>query len=352
MTVSDRASALIKLGGKKYLDVSSMPDLFHFLQDFGKSIGSKLGLAVRRQAIKVKEIEQANSELLIANGENTDTNAMAISAFKALEEQKNKLAKLQQSQTTYQIERENINKIVHPFDEEDHFVVESTVGKMLTQTFVRINQVVNGLTEVKIEMGVDKAQKILKQIPDLAKGIRSWQIFIEIQVKALEHNRQIFADAMAWRKWIMEVLLPFVYWQIHISKCSTRKRDKNLNDYYKQRAEQAQQRWENHTKTRCLTDEDKEFYVGWAFEQAATFQRASSQVEGRNGYLAFVHHAHKGISDRRRKVLTVVHNFDIRRKDGKTPAQRLFKKEFSNLFEFILDNVTDLPKPRKRKVSL
>jgi hypothetical protein len=208
-------------------------------------------------------------------------------------------------------------------------------------------------------MGVDKAQKILKQIPDLAKGIRSWQIFIEIQVKALEHNRQIFADATAWRKWIMEVLLPFVYWQIHISKCSTRKRDKNLNDYYKQRAEQAQQRWENHTKTRCLTDEDKEFYVGWAFEQAATFQRASSQVEGRNacpdtsvGYLAFVHHAHKGISDRRRKVLTVVHNFDIRRKDGKTPAQRLFKKEFSNLFEFILDNVTDLPKPRKRKVSL
>ena len=100
MTVSDRASALIKLGGKKYLDVSSMPDLFHFLQDFGKSIGSKLGLAVRRQAIKVKEIEQANSELLVVNGENTDTNDIDISAFKELEEQKIKLAKLQQSQTT------------------------------------------------------------------------------------------------------------------------------------------------------------------------------------------------------------------------------------------------------------
>ena len=42
----------------------------------------------------------------------------------------------------------------------------------------------------------------------------------------------------------------------------------------------------------------------------------------------------------------------VYKKDGKTPAQRLFKKEFSNLFEFILDNVTDLRKPRKRKVSL
>jgi len=47
----------------------------------------------------------------------------------------------------------------------------------------------------------------------------------------------------------------------------------------------------------------------------------------------------------------IIHNFDIRRADGKTPAQRLFNREFPNLFEFVLDNMNELPKPRKRKMK-
>ena len=74
---------------------------------------------------------------------------------------------------------------------------------------------------------------------------------------------------------------------------------------------------------------------------ARTFQHSLSQLEGRNGYLTFVHKASRGIPDQRLKVLTVVHNFDIRSWDGKTPAERLFKQGFSNLFEFVLENVTE-----------
>jgi hypothetical protein len=36
------------------------------------------------------------------------------------------------------------------------------------------------------------------------------------------------------------------------------------------------------------------------------------------------------------KVLTIIHNFDIKRDDGTTAAQRLFEKPFPDLFEWLL----------------
>ena len=66
----------------------------------------------------------------------------------------------------------------------------------------------------------------------------------------------------------------------------------------------------------------------WAAEQAKAFQRASSAVEGRNGYLSQMHHNHRGLPKRRYKVWTVLHNFDCRASDGTTPASRFFRRGF------------------------
>ncbi len=57
----------------------------------------------------------------------------------------------------------------------------------------------------------------------------------------------------------------------------------------------------------------------------------------------------RGFPKNRLQVLTVIHNYDVRRKDGKTPAQRLFQKEFPDLFEFICLNVAGFKEPRRRK---
>lgn len=48
-------------------------------------------------------------------------------------------------------------------------------------------------------------------------------------------------------------------------------------------------------------------------------------------------------------ILTEVHNFDIRRIDNKTPAQHLFQKEFPDIFEFALNDVTSFAQPRQRR---
>lgn len=51
--------------------------------------------------------------------------------------------------------------------------------------------------------------------------------------------------------------------------------------------------------------------------------------------MTFVHKVNGGLPIQRLQVLTVVHNFDIRRENGPTPAERFFDQIFPGLFEFI-----------------
>jgi len=239
----------------------------------------------------------------------------------------------------YTTHREAINQLVHPFDKEDHLIEPKAVETGLQQLFTKIRGVAK---QAAIEISLTKGNKIFNQIPDIAQGIGTWQDWLREEVQLLD----LPSDT---EQWLVQQALPYAYWQVHLGKVSGRARDKALRIYYRQRAKTAEQNFQQATFTSQLKPNKREGYINWAFQMAATFHRASSQVEGRNGYLSFVHRAHKGIRPQRQEVLTVVHNFDIRRADGKTPAQRLFKRDFPPLFDFILENVTDFPTPRKRK---
>ncbi len=84
---------------------------------------------------------------------------------------------------------------------------------------------------------------------------------------------------------------------------------------------------------------------------AGKFCRASSAVEGRNGYLSHRHHAARGFWANHLQSLTVIHNFDLQRSDGTTAAQRLFGRPFPNLFKWVLQQMGELPRPRISKKS-
>ena len=82
---------------------------------------------------------------------------------------------------------------------------------------------------------------------------------------------------------------------------------------------------------------------------AQLFQRSSSCVEGRNGYLALRHHSSHQLSDRKLGTLTVIHNYFIIRPDGTTPAERFFEQKPENLFQFLLDNLSLPARPAKSR---
>jgi hypothetical protein len=56
---------------------------------------------------------------------------------------------------------------------------------------------------------------------------------------------------------------------------------------------------------------------------------------------------HVGCSPQTLKVLTIIHNFHLKRPDGTTAAQRLFGYDFPDLFEWVASHVGDLPLARR-----
>jgi hypothetical protein len=83
-----------------------------------------------------------------------------------------------------------------------------------------------------------------------------------------------------------------------------------------------------------------------AAKLAEVFQRSSSNVEGRNGYLSLRNHQLRGLDHpRKRACLTAVHNFFLTRADGTTAAERFFEQKPRSMFTAILASVEIPPAP-------
>jgi hypothetical protein len=79
---------------------------------------------------------------------------------------------------------------------------------------------------------------------------------------------------------------------------------------------------------------------------AAVFQRSSSNVEGRNGYLSLRSHQLRGLDlPRKRQCFTAMHNFFLTRSDGTTAAERFFGQKPRSMFAAILESVELAPAP-------
>jgi hypothetical protein len=113
--------------------------------------------------------------------------------------------------------------------------------------------------------------------------------------------------------------------------------------------QEAQAAFDQHPLTQRLAPHILAEWEAWATARVKAFQRASSAVEGRNGFLSQMHHNHRGLPQQRYKVWTVLHNFDCRAPDGTTPAARFFSRTFPDLFETVLSCLEALPQPRRRK---
>jgi hypothetical protein len=108
--------------------------------------------------------------------------------------------------------------------------------------------------------------------------------------------------------------------------------------------EKAESQLESHPLTQKYIG-NKE-WVSWAKQMVSYFQRTSSAVEGRNGWLTQMHHNGRGLTPKRLKAQTVLHNYYLKRYDGTTAAERLFKQEFQNPLVWVVERMGDLPLPR------
>lgn len=323
--VSDGARALIKLA-LSGLGCVSVADLFHALRALGRPIGSALG----RQFAQLKKHHDKLQQQLRQTHDETKVQALQSQIETSAEAQK----RLEQDQRTYHDTLERISQSIHPFTIDTQ---QWQLGKMLS---TQLECPLKSLSKLAQSYGGDKAQKAIdsfaSQISSFTEGIEVWRQWVKVALQTETPDEGI-------QNWVLMALLPWVYWSAQVDK--TRK--PTLKYDYQQAASCAYDLLLEHPLTLQLEVTELERWVHWCQEFCAKYQRTSSAVEGRNGYLSKLHHAGRGFSDQSLKALTVIHNFDLKRPDGTTAAQRLLGHPFPDVFESILEHIGDLPMPRK-----
>jgi hypothetical protein len=332
--VSDRAKALIQLAEQGFQGLS-MPDFFPCMPDIVKSYSLALSRRMRQAHTALLEAQEAVARL--QGRPDAAQEAPAAQALGAMRQ--TEVTRWEEAHHTSRCHLATLSLTLHPFRMAD--AVPQTSARVESHLQATVAAIDVFAQDHQLPIRHAAITKVRKQIPALAALVDFWW----------EGVRQDMAQAdlsSLWRQWAEEVLLPLVYWehQVARTRCAHRKAK------IRQALEAMQGAFSHHALTQCLPPHVlKEWHMG-ATQRVQAFQRTSSAVDGRNGYLSHMHHNHRGLPKQRYKVWTALHNFDCHAADGTTPASRFFRRTFPDLFETVLSNIDDLPRPRKRNQAM
>lgn len=332
--VSDRAKALIKLA-ETGLGCLSIPDLFHLIHELVKSYSLAILGRLRhaRQALSQAQERLRLCQLSDPNGAETEQAQAMVEAGAAQVEHWESVDR------TYRQHLERVSLLVHPW----------RLGDSTRQTSQEVERLLHAEIDAIGTLVATQGLPVKKQAMDKVRTqLAGLCAVVDFWWQGVSRDLQPMALTPLWRRWIEEVLLPLMYWQQQVTRTRCPRRKAKIL----QACKAIQSEFEAHPMTQQLAPEILADWQAWAVERATTFQRASSAVEGRNGYLSQMHHNHRGLPKRRYKVWTVLHNFDCRAPDGTTPASRFFRRDFPDLFETVLSHINDLPRPRKRTQAI
>lgn len=224
-----------------------------------------------------------------------------------------------------------MGKIHHPIDLKTGAL--QTVGVMesrFNEQFKIIHERAEeaNLSESSIEH-IEKAQKAFDAIVCYMK-------YFFVMFAAFVDGLRL---GLEQEKFFNEVIFPLSYLKIIWRRLPKKVKEENR---------QLLQNLEVRIRDAPWSEELKHEWMEKGRELAETFQRSSSCVEGRNGVLSLNYHRFHRLNERSLKVLTIMHNFDIRRADGTTAAERFFGAKHENLFESLVINVRIPGRPKQQ----
>ena len=330
--VSDRAKALIKLS-HQWLGCLSIPDLFHATHELAKGYSLSIEWRLKQATQRFEKATQALSQMEAKELDRREVEWRW--QVQEVQEAKQQVEHWATASSIYREEMRQFSLAVHPFH-----LLEAT-PQSSSEMYHQLSGVVERMEEMDREYQLHREgylKRVKNQISAIAELPRVWWIWVEQSLESYS------LDTLT-QSWLKETLLPVLYWQEQIQK--TQSADKRL--CYQQAFERAQQQWQRHPLSAKIDEQTLEKWKQWGVDKVIGFQRTSSAVEGRNGYLTQMNYNRRGLNQQRLKVMSIIHNFDIYDQDRTTPAQRLFGREFPDLLETLLGEIQDLPLPRNRK---
>ncbi len=188
--VSDRAKAIVKLALKD-LGTHSIADLFHVLYDLNRSIAwelSYLGSQLQKQ-LKMSQEKRAKPELIAQ-----------IEANQTI---------LQQSRLTYEHCCHGISTCLHPFDINQNTPQTTEIVSMRLIELLHTLQTVQQTHHLKDPR--NGLRKLKNQIESLSAVVDLWWSWVDYCLAAQRCEQNVV-------NWVLEQLLPAVYWQQQVRR--------------------------------------------------------------------------------------------------------------------------------------
>jgi hypothetical protein len=340
-STSDEAPGLLAYVAQ-HLGAHHSPDLFHVQHELSKAVAAPLAVKQRAAAQAVVQAEETlkQGHAYLANGNSTPPGRPPKAAA-CLEQVAQEVATARQESQRLSGQRETIAQSIRAIGHAYHFVdLERGVrrnGKLITKDIqhhidtIRTIAQQEGLSETCLKR-IEKAERV---VPKMQATIEFVSGYVHQQVKQLAlAPSQSFA---------MHARLIPSYYLDRVASTRTVAAGEPL------RALAERLRTPLFVPGGTL-GELNSMQQHQLKAQAATlaevFQRSSSNVEGRNGYLSLRNHQLRGLDHpRKRACLTAVHNFLLTRPDGTTAAERFFGQKPRSLFAAILESVEIPPAP-------
>jgi hypothetical protein len=344
-STSDEASGLLAYV-EHYLEAHHSPDLFHVQHELVKAVSGPMATKERaaHQAVTevTQQLERLQSELPSMGHEpqTCDPNRPPKDSA-SLDQAEQALDVARREHERLAGQREQVKASIRGVGHDYHFVdLERGVrrnGQLIASAIhghieqIRTVAQQEGLSQSSLER-IEKAKRV---VPKMQATIEFVSTYVGQQMARL--------DLTAPVSFAMHAKLIPSYYLDRVAQTRTVEGGAPLGELAERLRAPL---FEPGGVLWALSPETQELRRHEAKRLAAVFQRSSSNVEGRNGYLSLRCHQLRGLElPRKRACFTTIHNFFITRPDGTTAAERFFGQKPRSMFAAILDSVELAPPP-------
>jgi hypothetical protein len=344
-STSDEAPGLLAYV-EQHLRAHHSPDLFHVQQELSKAVTAPLAVkqraAVKAVAQAEETLKRVHERLANANGEPAKRGpGRPPKTTPGLEQATQDVASAQHEHQRLTEQRALVTQSIRGLSHAYHFVdLERGVrrnGKLIAGDIqqhidtIRIIAQQEDLSETYLER-IEKAERV---VPKMQATIEFVSGYVRQQVRQL--------DLAQPESYAMHAHLIPSYYLERVAATRTVTQGEPLRALAERLRTPL---FEPGGALSHLTLAEQSQLKAEATKLADVFQRSSSNVEGRNGYLSLRNHQLRGLDrPRKRECLTAVHNFLLTRPDGTTAAERFFGQKPRSMFAVILGAVDIPPAP-------
>ena len=330
------------------LGAHQSPDVFHVQYDVSR--GSSAALAAKgRQARarldqascalqEVVQQEQDRAQKPPTPGRPPDWEARREAAQQVLQKAQQDVQEATAQQQGMQQVLRDIGTTYHPYDLGTGNI--QTAAEVKTALEAHMGRAHSICTKAALPAhGLERIAKAARVVPQMVATVAFFHVLVATWVGTL-------GVAPAVANLLLRLLIPMLY----LKRVAHSAKDAATRVAIRRVAAQLEAAWRASSATwQALPEAMQQRAWAMAEQCANLFQRSSSCVEGRNGQLSLRHHHLHQISTERLQALTVIHNFELRRADGTTAAERFFGRRPTDLFTALCLRIPLPARPRKRR---